>query len=152
MLHSNAFNNTWDRTKRLTGLKKNKGPINYLGFRLFFCRPRNISFTYLVKKIVCRITGWQTKKLICGGKPFLTKHLLQEVPIIFLFAVTPPTTILKQIQGLIDYFFWGRENDRKKYDKASWKNLSYPYDEGGMGDEKHTRYLQIFPIQTVVDL
>ena len=34
---------------------------------------------------------------------------------------------------LIADFFWGWKNDRKKYHWSSWKNLRYPYEEGGIG-------------------
>ena len=30
-------------------------------------------------------------------------------------------------------FFWGWNSDRKKYHWTSWKNLRFPYDEGGVG-------------------
>ncbi|KAG5580315.1 hypothetical protein H5410_050942 [Solanum commersonii] len=30
-------------------------------------------------------------------------------------------------------FFWGWRNEKKKYHWASWKNLSFPYGEGGVG-------------------
>ena len=34
---------------------------------------------------------------------------------------------------LIEKFFAGRRNDTNKYHWASWKNMSFPYDEGGFG-------------------
>lgn len=34
---------------------------------------------------------------------------------------------------LIADFFWGWQNNRKKSHWSSWKNLSYPYEEGGIG-------------------
>ena len=67
------------------------------------------------------------------GKAILTKRVLQAIPIHLLSAVTPPTTILKQIQMLMADFFWGWNSDRKKYHWASWRNLSFPYDKGGVG-------------------
>ena len=133
MLHSSAFNSTRDRIKRLTGFKQNQGPITYLGCPLFVGRPRNVYFSDLINKVVSRITGWQTKQLSYGGKAVLSKHVLQALPIHLLSAVIPPKTIIRQIQMLIADFFWGWKNDRKKYHRSSWKNLSYPYEEGGIG-------------------
>ena len=105
MLHSNAFTSTRDRINRLAGFKH--GPITYLGCPLFAGRPRNNYFSDLVCKVGGRITGWQTKQLSYGGKAILTKHVLQALPIHLLSAVTPPKTILKQIQMLMADFFWG---------------------------------------------
>ena len=115
MLHSNAFNRTRDRIKRLTYFNQKQGPINYLGCPLFFYRPRNIYLSDLVNKVICRITGTQSKQLRYGGKAILTKHVLEDLSVHLLSAVTPPTTILRQIQGLIADFLWGWKNDRKKY-------------------------------------
>ena len=56
MLHSNAFNSTRDRIKRLIGFKQKQGPLTYLGCPSFVGSPRNIYFSDLVNKVVCRIT------------------------------------------------------------------------------------------------
>ncbi|XP_049348952.1 uncharacterized protein LOC125813502 [Solanum verrucosum] len=133
MVHSNAFNSTRDRIKRITGFKQKEGPITYLGCPLFVGRPRITYFSDLINKVLCRITGWQTKLLSYGGKAILVKHVLQSLPIHLLSAVNPPVTVLKQIQSIMADFFWGMKNERKKYHWASWKNLSFPYDEGGIG-------------------
>nr|XP_004252203.1 uncharacterized protein LOC101264798 [Solanum lycopersicum] len=79
------------------------------------------------------VNGWQTKQLSYGGKAVLSKHVLQALPIHLLSAVTPPNTLIKQIQMLIADFFCGWKNNKKKYHWSSWKNLSYPYEEGGIG-------------------
>ena len=76
MLHSNDFNRTRDRIKRLTSFNQKQGPTNYLGCPLFVGRPRNNYFSDLVSKVVGRITGWQTKQLSYGGNVTLTKHVL----------------------------------------------------------------------------
>nr|XP_010319955.1 uncharacterized protein LOC104647080 [Solanum lycopersicum] len=130
MLHSNAFTSTRDRIKRITVFKQRQGPLTYLGCPLFVGRPWIVYFSDLVNKVVCRIIGWQTKQLSYGGKEVLTKHVLQAIPIHLLSAVTPPASVLKQIQRLIADFFWGWKNGRKIYHWASWKNLAFPYEEG----------------------
>ncbi|XP_015160416.1 uncharacterized protein [Solanum tuberosum] len=133
MVHSCAFNSTRDRIKKITGFKQKEGPITYLGCPLFVGRPRIIYFADLINKVLCRITGWQTKLLSYGGRAILVKHVLQSLPIHLLSAVTPPVAVLKQIQSIMADFFWGWKDERKKYHWASWKNLSFPYDEGGVG-------------------
>ncbi|KAG5580329.1 hypothetical protein H5410_050956 [Solanum commersonii] len=117
MVHTSAFNSTRDRIKRITGFKQREGPLTYLGCPLFVGRPRIIYFSDLINKVLCRVTGWQTRLLSYGGRAILVKHVLQSLPIHLLSAVTPP----------------GWRNERKKYHWESWKNLSFPYDEGGIG-------------------
>ncbi|XP_015160335.1 uncharacterized protein [Solanum tuberosum] len=80
-----------------------------------------------------RITGWQTKLLRYGGRAILVKHVLHFLPIHLLASVTPPVTVLRQIQSITADFFWGWRTERKKYRWSSWKKLSFPYDEGGVG-------------------
>ncbi|KAG5606153.1 hypothetical protein H5410_027645 [Solanum commersonii] len=115
IVHSCAFHSTRDRIKRITGFKQKEGPITYLGCPLFVGRPRIIYFSDLINKVLCRITGWQTKLLSYGGRATLVKHVLHSLPIHLLASVTPP------------------RNERKKYHWSLWKNLSFPYDEGGVG-------------------
>ena len=131
MLHSNVFNRTRDRIKRLTNFRQIQGPLIYLWCPIFIGRPMIMCFYDLVNKVVCRITGWQTKQLSYGGKALLTKNVLQAIHIHLLFVVTPPSSVIKQIQRLMVDFFWGWRNGRKRYHWASWKNLSFPYEEGG---------------------
>ncbi|KAK6777637.1 hypothetical protein RDI58_024355 [Solanum bulbocastanum] len=133
MLHPNAFRTSCDRIKRATGFHKKDAPFTYLGCPISTGRHRIIYFSELINKIVNRITGWQSKLLSYGGKATLIKHVLQSIPIHILSATAPPSTVLKQIQGILADFFWGWRNDKKKYHWTSWKNLSFPYDEGGIG-------------------
>ena len=113
MLHPSAFNNTKERIKRLTGFKEKQGPITYLGCPLFGGRPKNVYFSDLINKVVSRITGWQTKQLSYGGRAVLAKHVLQALPIHLLSAVTPPKSIIRQIQMIIGDLFWGWHNNKK---------------------------------------
>ncbi|KAK6780037.1 hypothetical protein RDI58_022221 [Solanum bulbocastanum] len=133
MIYSNTFNNTTDRIKRVTGFKYKDEVITYLGCPLFVGRPRIIYFSDLISKVLNRISSWKTKTLSYGGRAILIRYVLRSLPIHLLSAITPPVTVLKQIQGMIADFFWGWRNERKKYHWSSWKNLSYPLDEGGIG-------------------
>uniref|UniRef100_M1E0C2 RNase H family protein n=1 Tax=Solanum tuberosum TaxID=4113 RepID=M1E0C2_SOLTU len=94
--------------------------------------PKIIYFSELISKVVNRVAGWQSKLLSFGGKVTLIKHVLQSLPIHILAATSTPSTVMKQIQGIMADFFWGWRHDKKKYHWSSWKNLSFPYDEGGI--------------------
>ncbi|KAK4706459.1 hypothetical protein R3W88_033984 [Solanum pinnatisectum] len=133
MIHSSTFTSTRDRIKRITDYEPKEGVTTYLGCPLFAGRPRIIYFSDLINKVLHRIIGWQVKILSYGGKAILIKHILQSLLIHLLSAVTPPVTILKQIQGIIADFVWGWRNEKKKYHWSSWKNLSFPVEEGGIG-------------------
>ena len=95
MLHSNAFNRTRHRIKRLIGFTQNHDPLTCLGCPLFVGSPRNICFSNIVTKVFCRITGWKTKQLCYVGKSILTKNVLEAIPMHLLFSITSPSTVLK---------------------------------------------------------
>ncbi|KAK4733776.1 hypothetical protein R3W88_008037 [Solanum pinnatisectum] len=132
-LHSNAFKTTYDRIRKYTGFYQKEAPISYLGCPLFLGRPKIVHFSDIINKVANKITGWQPRMLSYEGKVVLIKHVLQSLPIHILSATTPPSTTIKQIQQIIVDFFWGWRNDKKKYHWASWKNLRFPYAEGGIG-------------------
>ena len=108
-------------------------PITYLGCPLYIGGQRIINFSDMVEKGIKRISGWQSKILNFGGKVTLVKHVLQSISIHNLAAMSSPKTTLKYIKKVIADFFWGIENDGKKYHWALWETLAYPTNEGGIG-------------------
>lgn len=132
MLPSSAFRLTVARVRSVTGFNQKQSPITYLGCPLYIGRQRISYFSEIVSKVASRIRGWHTKILSYGGRATLVRHVLQSLPIHLISDISPPKTSLKQIQRLTTDFFWGWKNDRKKYHWSSWKNLSFPYDEGGI--------------------
>ena len=90
-------------------------------------------FSTLLTKLFLFSQGWQTKQISYGGKAILIRHVLQYFPVHILSARTQQSTVLRHIQMLMADFFWESKNDRRMYHWASWKNISFPYDEGGFG-------------------
>jgi len=121
-----------DIIKAETGFTQKDSPINYLGCPLYIGGQRIIYYSQLVDKVAKRISGWQARLLNFGGRLILVKHVLQSIPIHTMAAISPPKTTLQYIKSLTADFFWGREKDKKKYHWASWENITFPYDEGGL--------------------
>jgi len=121
-----------DIIKAETGFTQKDSPINYLGCPLYIGGQRIIYYSQLVDKVAKRISGWQSRLLNFGGRLILVKHVLQSIPIHTMAAISPPKTTLQYIKSLTADFFWGREKDKKKYHWASWENITFPYDEGGL--------------------
>ncbi|KAK6786405.1 hypothetical protein RDI58_014930 [Solanum bulbocastanum] len=97
-----------DTIQEVTGFSKKDSPL-YIG------RQRIIYYSQLVEKIFKKICGWQARLLSFGGKTTLIKHALQSIPVHTMVAVSPPNTTIKYIESIIIDFFWGREQDRRKY-------------------------------------
>lgn len=128
-----VFKRSVDRVKSITGFLQKKAPFTYLGCPLYIGRQRIIYYSDMVSKVVSRISGWQSKILSYGGRATLIKHVLQSLLVHILSAVSPPTTTLQQIQSITADFFWGWMDEKRKYHWSSRKNLSFPYEEGGIG-------------------
>lgn len=91
-----------------------------------------------------KIGGWQGHVLSPGGRAILIKHVLQSQTLHILAVVTPPKTILKQLESYFSNFFWGKSENKNKYYWSSWKNLCYPTDEGGVGFKSLTNLCKTF--------
>lgn len=116
-----------------TGFSRKDSPLTYLGCPLYTSRIRIMYFNGLISKVLGRIQGWHGKMLSYGGRATLIKYVLQALPIYLLLAVSPPKTVMKQIERLTTNFFWGMDKDKLKYHWASWSKLSFPQNEGGVG-------------------
>ncbi|OIT28452.1 putative ribonuclease h protein, partial [Nicotiana attenuata] len=133
MTDSSVFHYTNRRIHQVTGFTRKDSPITYLGCPLYICRKRIVHFNDLTSKVVSRIRGWHGRLLSYGGRVTLIKHVLQSLPIPLLSAVSPPKTVLRQIEKLAAKSFWGMDKDRNKYHWASWAKLCQPMEEGGIG-------------------
>ncbi|KAK4724025.1 hypothetical protein R3W88_026804 [Solanum pinnatisectum] len=135
---SNTSQNIIDRIQEVTGFSKKDSPITYLGCPMYIGRQRIIYYSQLVDKVSEKICGWQAKILNFGGRITLIKHVLLSMPIHIMAAVSPPSTTIKYIESIIAEFFWGRDQDRRKYHWASLETMSLPYEEGGVGIRRLT--------------
>ncbi|WMV46066.1 hypothetical protein MTR67_039451 [Solanum verrucosum] len=133
MLHVDSPQGIAEMLKEEAGFTQKDNPINYLGCPLYIGGQRNIYYSHLVDKIAKRISGWQATMLNFGGRLTIVKHVLHSIPIHTMAAISPPKTTLHYIKRLTADLFWGREKDKKKYHWASWENITFPYDEGGLG-------------------
>ena len=124
MVTPNTNQDIIETIKTETGFGIQHSPINYLGCPLYIGGQRIAYFSNTVEKIIKKITGWQAKILNFGGKVTLVKHVLQSIPIHILAAISPPKTILKQIQRVIADFFWGINKDGKKISLGILGNIS----------------------------
>ncbi|KAK6782011.1 hypothetical protein RDI58_019807 [Solanum bulbocastanum] len=138
MIPSNTSQSIIYRIQEVTGFSKKDSPITYLGCPLYIGRQRIIYYSQLVDKVSKKICGWQARILSFGGRITLIKHALLSMPIHIMAAVAPPSTTIKYIESIIAEFFWGRDQDRRKYHWASLDTMCLPYEEGGMGIKRLT--------------
>ncbi|KAG5580340.1 hypothetical protein H5410_050967 [Solanum commersonii] len=133
MVPSNTSHDIINNIQEVTGFSQKDSPLTYLGCPLYIGRQRIIYYSQLVEKVSKKICGWQARILSFGGKITLVNHALQSIPIHTMATVSPPSTTNKYIESIIADFFWGRDQDKRKYHWASLETMSLPYDEGGVG-------------------
>ncbi|XP_019255054.1 PREDICTED: uncharacterized protein LOC109233627 [Nicotiana attenuata] len=111
MTAPSAFQHSNRRIQQVTGFTRKDSvkdsPITYLGCPLYTGRKRIVHFNGLISKVVSRIRGWHGKLLSYGGRVTLIRHVPQSLPIHLLSTVSPPKTVLRQIEKLAANFFWG---------------------------------------------
>lgn len=133
MVPANTSQDIINNIQEVTGFSQKDSPITYLGCPLYIGRQRIIYYSQLVEKVSKKICGWQARILSYGGKITMVKHALQSIPIRTMAAVSPPSTTIKHIEFIIADFFWGRDQDKRKYHWASLETMSLPCAEGGVG-------------------
>ncbi|XP_019262748.1 PREDICTED: uncharacterized protein LOC109240551 [Nicotiana attenuata] len=119
MTASNALPTTIRRIQEETSFTIKDLPLTYLGCPLYTGRIRIMYFNGLISKVVGRIKGWHGKMLSYGGRATLIKHALQSLPIHLLSTVTPPKTVMKQIERLVANFFQGNWDLQKLNEVAA---------------------------------
>ncbi|XP_075091633.1 uncharacterized protein LOC142171827 [Nicotiana tabacum] len=100
MVPACVFHYNVSRIQQITGFTRKESSITYLGCPLYIGRKRIMYFNGLISKMMGRIRGWHGKLLSYGGRVTLIKHVLQSLPIHFLSVVSPPKTVMKQIEKM----------------------------------------------------
>lgn len=90
-------------------------------------------FDFLITKIAKKVASWKGKFLSMGGKLTLIQVVLGSVPIHILSVLKPPSKNLQSIEKLFSQFFWGEHGGKGKKAWISWKKVTKPREEGGLG-------------------
>lgn len=135
-----------NQVKSILNIPHKKFPIIYLGAPLFKGAARRSYFQPILDKLRNMISIWKNKLLSQGGRLILIKHVLSSIPIHILSAVTPPKSVIQDIERLIANFFWGESEVGKRRHWIAWANLTRPVSEGGIGIRS------IFDIQLALKL
>lgn len=82
-------------------------------------RKNSALFSGMMRKILHRIGGWQTKFLTIEGRSVLIKHALLSLPVYTLAKVQPPIGVLNQMEKMFNRFIWSGTDEKKKMHWAS---------------------------------
>jgi hypothetical protein len=118
---------------RIMGVRHVLGTGNYLGLPSMIGRKKKDVFAFIKDRIWKRINSWRGKTLSRAGKEVMIKSVLQAIPTYIMSVYLLPDTMIKDIERMMNSFWWGGGNDNKGIRWLTWDRMTYPKVLGGMG-------------------
>jgi hypothetical protein len=110
----NTKRDVQDQILQGTGLSATQQYERYLSLPDLIGRSRVSTFNELKGRIWKRIHGWQERFLTHAGKEILLKSVIQALPTYTMSVFRLPKTLNKEINSIMDKFWWGHmENTHK---------------------------------------
>lgn len=108
-------------------------PINYLGCPLYYGTKARQLFDPLVLKLQNKVSTWLGNFLNTAGRITLIKYVLQSITAYQLAFLSPPKSVVRQLERFFANFFWGQVDGKNNSHWISWSTCCRPTSEGGLG-------------------
>ncbi|KAK9998718.1 hypothetical protein SO802_018321 [Lithocarpus litseifolius] len=105
----------------------------YLGLPSFVGRQKKACFTKIKECIWAKMQGWKEKLLSQAGKEVMIKAVVQSIPTYSMSVFRLPVGFLKDIEAMIQKFWWGCTENSRKIHWVRWETLCSSKSVGGMG-------------------
>lgn len=126
-----------DLRSAISGILGVYNPLNtgrYLGLPSLVGRNKKHIFRYIKEKLFSKLQNWRSKKLSRAGKEILIKAAAQAIPSFCMSIFLLPTTLLDELQRMLNSFWWGSGGDTSKGIKwMSWRKICVRKEVGGRG-------------------
>ena len=130
---SNTYHQTQSRIQQLLGVPAIRQYEKYLGLLALVGRGKKRSFIYLKERMWKKIQGWKEKLLSIVGREVLIKAVIQAILSYTMSCFKLPKCLIKELEVLIQKFWWGYNDAAKKVHWVSWERLCEAKEVGGMG-------------------
>ncbi|GKC09588.1 RNA-directed DNA polymerase, eukaryota, reverse transcriptase zinc-binding domain protein, partial [Tanacetum coccineum] len=107
--------------------------FSYLGLPIGSNMGRISSWKVLIDRFKARLSGWKANMLSSGGRLTLIKSVLGSLGIYYLSIFKAPEGVIKELESLRAFFFWGASVNRRKLAWIKWSNILASFDKGGLG-------------------
>ena len=87
----------------------------------------------MVECIQNRLAGWKTHLLSFAGRLVLTQATLSTIPNYSMQCAALPLKITQSVDRLCRNLIWGTMDSKRKLHLVSWKKITKPKKEGGLG-------------------
>jgi hypothetical protein len=118
---------------RIMGVRHVLGTANYLGLPSMIGRKKKETFAYVKDRIWKRINSWRGRALSKAGKEVMIKSVLQAIPSYVMSVYLLPDSTIKEMERMINSFWWGGGTNNKGIKWLAWDRMAYPKARGGMG-------------------
>ena len=105
----------------------------YLGFPLHHDGSSAHDFDFVIERVQTKLLGWKSTLLSMAGRVFLTQVVTSAIPSYVMQGNLLPGKILRSIDMINRNFIWGSTLSKKKLHLVSWKKITKPRVEGGLG-------------------
>ena len=104
----------------------------YLGFPIkHISNPHD--FDFVIKHVQSLLSGWKSHLLSFAGRLVLTQAVTATIPSYTMQCSILPPKIIKCVDKLSRDFLWGSSENKKKIHMVSWKKVTKPKKDGGLG-------------------
>ncbi|MCH90826.1 putative ribonuclease H protein, partial [Trifolium medium] len=118
---------------RIMGVKHVLGTGTYLGLPSMVGRSKKDTFGYVKDRIWKKINSWRGRALSKAGKEIMIKSVLQAIPSYVMSVYLIPETTIKEIERMINSFWWGGGTNNRGIKWMAWDRMSCPKEFGGLG-------------------
>ena len=87
----------------------------------------------MIERVQGKLAGWKAHLLSFAGRFVLTQATLSTIPNYSMQCAALPSKITQSINRLSRNFIWGTTDDKKKLHLVSWKKITKPKKDGGIG-------------------
>jgi len=80
-----------------------------------------------------KLNNWKVKFLSQVGKEILLKVVVQAIPTYNMSVFLLPVTLCKELNRMMQEFWWGHMSNNSKIHLMSWEKIGYVKSVGGLG-------------------
>jgi hypothetical protein len=122
------FSRNTSREKReeishLSGLQATQKYEKYLGLPTLVEQSRSKAFKNIKDQVWDRLQSWKVNFLSQAGKEVLLKAVIQAIPTYCMSVFLLPVTLCKEINRLMQRFWWGHKENNSKIHWMSWEKM-----------------------------
>jgi hypothetical protein len=116
-----------------SGLVESTRIESYLGLPTFIGKSKHLAFQDIVKRVTNRLSNWKIKFLSQAGKEVLLKAMIHAIPTYSMRVFLLPISLCKEINKLMQNFWWSHMSNNSKIHWMSWKKMGRAKSIGGLG-------------------